>query len=131
MGRVTIVLDASALLASFRGEAGSEIVRAHSAEAVIGAVNFAEVVGKLADLGLSPARIAMVLEASPMPVIAPDRAVALTAGLLRPATRAAGLSLGDRFCIALALRLKIAVLTADRSWTKVADQIGVEVRLIR
>lgn len=128
---MTIVLDASALLASIHGEPGGDIVRAQAAELVIGAVNLAEVVGKLAELGLSPAAIATLLEGSPVPVIAPDRAVAVTAGLLRPATRAAGLSLGDRFCIALALRLKVAVLTADRSWAQVADAIGLDVQLIR
>ena len=41
---------------------------------------------------------------------------ALISGLLRPGTRALGLSLGDRCCLALAQVLKAEVVTADRPW---------------
>jgi len=40
-----------------------------------------------------------------------------------------GLSLGDRACLALALREQAPVLTGDRAWSKV--DVGVEVVLIR
>ncbi len=128
---MTVVLDASALLASIKGEAGGGVVLAHVDEAVIGAVNFAEVVSRLADLGLPPQTIEAELVGLPVPVIAPDRDTALAAGLLRTATRGAGLSLGDRFCIALALRLAAPVLTSDKAWQHVAEPLGLDVRLIR
>lgn len=44
-------------------------------------------------------------------------------------TRSRGLSLGDRACLALGLRLKLPVITADRSW--VGLRLGVTVREIR
>jgi len=44
-------------------------------------------------------------------------------------TRSAGLSLADRACLALALRLGYGVLTADRQWSNL--DIGLEVKLIR
>jgi PIN domain nuclease of toxin-antitoxin system len=60
-----------------------------------------------------------------------DLTAALAAGHLRPATRGAGLSLGDRSCLALARTLGLPALTADRSWLGVADAVGVRVEMIR
>lgn len=57
-----------------------------------------------------------------------DRDAALV-GLLRPVTKALGLSLGDRACLALAQRLGLRVLATDRALAE-AD-VGVEVDLIR
>ena len=39
-------------------------------------------------------------------------------GLLRPLTRDAGLSFGDRACVELAIDLQVPVLTGDRPWTR-------------
>lgn len=41
----------------------------------------------------------------------------------RPLTRDAGLSLGDRACLALARRLDAPVLTADTAWQGVAHRV--------
>ncbi len=60
-----------------------------------------------------------------------DEALAFAAGSLEPATRPAGLSLGDRACLALALDLGVKALTADRAWTRIAEAVGVEVEVIR
>jgi PIN domain nuclease of toxin-antitoxin system len=48
---------------------------------------------------------------------------------LRLATKAQGLSLADRACLALAERLEVPAVTADGEWAK-AD-VDAEVRLIR
>jgi ribonuclease VapC len=52
----------------------------------------------------------------------------LTASL-RQLTRTYGLSLGDRACLALSLRLQCPVLTVDQFWSKL--DIGIEVVQIR
>jgi PIN domain nuclease of toxin-antitoxin system len=47
----------------------------------------------------------------------------------RPLTREHGLSLGDRACLALAHRLELPVITADRTWSKL--DLKLEIRQIR
>jgi PIN domain nuclease of toxin-antitoxin system len=46
-------------------------------------------------------------------------------------TADAGLSLGDRFCLALALRDGLPAWTADKAWRTIADAAKVKVVLIR
>lgn len=41
------------------------------------------------------------------------------------------LSLGDRFCLALAKRLDAPAYTADRAWKEVAADVGAKVVAIR
>lgn len=119
------------MLAVLRGENGAEKVIRSLTDAAISAVNLGEVVGALTRDGVSPPEIRAMLDGFPAEVIALDRDFAFDAGLLLPLTRAAGLSLGDRACLALARRRAATALTADRAWTRVADAVGVEVELIR
>ena len=58
-----------------------------------------------------------------------DESLAVEAGFLRPATRQYGLSLGDRACLALALRERIPVVTADRAWSQL--DLGIDIQVIR
>jgi PIN domain nuclease of toxin-antitoxin system len=53
---------------------------------------------------------------------------ALTAATLWAPTRATGLSLGDRACLALARRLDAPAVTADREWTSV--NVGITIQLV-
>ncbi len=122
------VLDASALLALLNGEAGSEAVAAIMSEAVISSVNLSEVVAKLADHGMGEKDLRGLIEGLGINVIAFDEAQAYAAGLMRPATRSAGLSLGDRACLALARLRRAPAYTTDRSWKAT---IGVKVHTIR
>ena len=129
------VLDASALLAHLRDEPGADVVaEAIASGAVISTVNLAEVFSRVADRGEDPAKLAAELTQSGLldgaitvePFTAAD---AIDAGRLRPLTRDAGLSLGDRACLALARRLEAPALTADTDWQGVAH--GVELHPIR
>lgn len=125
-----IVLDASALLAYLRSEPGAEAVqRLLGTDTVIGAVNLAEVVSKLVEAGWSEQSIRDTFGATQAQPVAFEREDAYVTGLLRERTRHRGLSLGDRACLALALRLGAPALTADRSWGDL--DLGIEVVLIR
>ena len=82
-----VVLDASALLALLNGEDGARLVATELPGSVISAVNYSEVVGKLADAGMPETRIRNALEGLHLEIVPFDYEQALEAGLLRPATR--------------------------------------------
>jgi PIN domain nuclease of toxin-antitoxin system len=126
-----VVLDASALLALLHDEPGAAQVVEAIAESRMTSVNFAEVVSHFVHAGMPAAEVEAMLRPLPVTIVAADRALALLAGELRAATAAAGLSLGDRFCLALARRDGLPALTADRQWTTVAAAVGVAVAVIR
>lgn len=125
-----IVLDASAVLAILNGEDGAEQLTPELlSEAAASTVNLAEVEGKLVDLGLSPddawdATLSAIRDVVPFSA---DQAK--LAGNLVAQTRALGLSLGDRACLALGLALKAPVYTADKSWKKL--KLGIRIHVIR
>jgi ribonuclease VapC len=126
-----IVLDASAVVAILNAEPGHAEAIAALPNAVVGAVNLSEVVAKLAERGMPAAeafRDALALGFAVAPF---DAGLALAAGALRPLTRAAGLSLGDRCCLALGQQRRALVLTTEPAWLTVSDAIGVRVRNIR
>lgn len=125
------VLDASALLAGLNGEPGGDRVAAALDFAVVSAVNYAEVAGGLSRGANSPQRVRAILQTLGCTVVPADEEMAIDAGLMRALTDRAGLSLGDRFCLALSRRLRAPTLTADRQWTLIADDVGVKVELIR
>jgi PIN domain nuclease of toxin-antitoxin system len=123
------------MLAYLHGEPGAELVTTALEQiAVISAANWAEVLSKLAELGQPPEQVAGRLEQQGVLgvglVVHPlDEAQAREIASLRAATRAQGLSLGDRACLALAKTLRLPVLTADRAWATL--HVDVTVRLIR
>jgi PIN domain nuclease of toxin-antitoxin system len=126
-----IILDASALLALLKDEPGGSKVAEGLAVARISAVNYAEVVSHFIHAGMPPTAVDAMLRPLPLDIVPADKDLATMAGRLRAATVEAGLSLGDRFCLALALRDSLPAWTADRQWRTVADVIGVEIVLIR
>jgi ribonuclease VapC len=93
--------------------------------------NFAETLSKLADAGRIPAEVAdeladrgilgglLILE----PVTPDD---ALTIADIRATTGRRDISLGDRACLALALRLGLPVLTSDGSWAELGLDVAVQ-----
>jgi ribonuclease VapC len=125
-----VVFDASVLLAVIYREPGSEkLIPELLARSVVSAVNLAEVHSKLVGSGW-PAQDAWEDASSPANEIASFTATqAEIAGDLVKQTRALGLSLGDRACLALALDLRAPVYTADRSWKQLS--LGVRIHVIR
>ncbi len=113
------VLDASAVLAVLNGEPGEKKVIPLLAESVISAVNLSEVAAKLLEAGMDEesAQIAVsVLGIGEIADFTED--LAWNAARLRPLTKQNGLSLGDRACLALAIKLKVPAVTADQEWSK-------------
>lgn len=127
MGRV--VLDASAILVLINDEPGAAAVAEALEDAVVSAVNLSEVVGKLLETGMPRQEGENILGGLGLEVYPFDEAAAWNTGALRSGTKKAGLSLGDRACLALAKELCLPAVTADSTWAKISA--GVEVRLVR
>ena len=121
-------MDASAVLAFIQGEPGSEkLTPKLLSAAVCGAVNVAEVHGKLVGRGW-PIDEAWEDATSPLQDVIPfDLSQARLAGSLVAQTRTLGLSLGDRACLALAITLKAPVYTTEQAWKKLELEVPVHV----
>lgn len=124
-----VVLDASAVLAYLQDESGCEKVDVVLSEgrAIMSAVNYAEVVGKLFEAGLPEASINVVMGNLELQVAALDDNQAWKTGALRISTREFGLSLGDRACLALAHIKKLPIITADKQW----DRLKMDIKIIQ
>lgn len=123
------VLDASVILAAIKREPGSELVAGLIPVSAMGAVNAAEVISKLVEWGYAPDDARAELAATGLDIIDADSDLAFHAGALRGPTRPLGLSLGDRFCLALGMRLQLPVYTAERRWLALSP--SMDIRLIR
>jgi ribonuclease VapC len=123
------VLDASAVIALLRRERGFRVVAAAVPRAAMSAVNVAEVLTKAIEVGSTVEDELRDLAEWRLTLAPFTPEDATLAALFVSGTRAHGLSLGDRACLALASRLRVPALTADKAWA--ALNVGVEVRLIR
>jgi PIN domain nuclease of toxin-antitoxin system len=110
-------------------EPGGTEVTPWIAEGTLSAVNVAEVIGKLIEAGMPEEAALEAVEGLGLDVVIFDAAMGAQAGILRRRTRALGLSLGDRSCLATALVMDMPVVTADRTWSQL--ELGLEVHLIR
>ena len=95
-------------------------------------VNFAEVVSHFTHAGVPQAELREMFATIRLSLVDADAELAWSAGRLRRTTAEAGLSLGDRFCLALGAGTDFRSWTADRQWRTIADAAGsVEIVLIR
>ena len=124
-----VVLDASVVVAAVLKEPGGDRAVGHKQPPMMSAVNYAEVRSRLTDLGLDAARIDDALALFDLDVIDFDKAQAGDVAELRRVTRLHGLSLGDRACLALAIRKDAEALTADRVWARI--DLPVDVCVVR
>jgi PIN domain nuclease of toxin-antitoxin system len=126
-----VVLDASAVLALLKNERGASKVASVITDASVCSINQAEVISHFVHLGAPIDDVRAMLGALPYSVVAADDELAWEAGSLRALTSSAGLSLGDRFCLALSKRLNVAAYTADKAWKDIAAAASVKVMLVR
>lgn len=125
------VLDASALLCLINGEPGAETVHRTLKHSSISVVNVSEVIAKRIDFGDEPDQLIQDIADLELTIIDMNFSQAALAGRMRTQTRAIGLSLGDRSCLALAKSLGAVALSSDRAWQAIADEVGVAIELVR
>lgn len=124
-----VVLDSSSVLAVIKGELGWDKVAAVLSVAAITSVNAAEIYTKLVEWNMTVAEQGKFKSLLRELVVDFDDDLALRTGALRPATKSLGLSLGDRACLALAQKLDVPAMTADKVWAKL--DIGIKIQVIR
>jgi PIN domain nuclease of toxin-antitoxin system len=129
----SIVLDASAILAILYEEPGaakvSELLNDEGILPLASAVNWCEAHTRLLRDGLEDDEAWKLLADLNLTVVPFEEADAYRAGQLYRRTSALGLSLGDRACLALALKEGAVAWTADRVWKRL--KVDVEIELIR
>jgi PIN domain nuclease of toxin-antitoxin system len=127
---MTVLLDASALLAAVNEEPGGQRVAECLDDAAVSAVNLAEVATKLRDFGWQAAELSALVDELQLEVLPFEERDALASAALRKPTRNLGLSLADRACLATAQRTGYPVLTADKAWSRVKLR-GVGIEIVR
>lgn len=110
------VLDASAILCVFFQEKGADKVEALLGTSIVSTVNYAEAISKLHERHVATTTIDVILAGFKPPIIDFDVQQSISTAALRNATRAKGLSLGDRACLALAASRGAIAVTTDKAW---------------
>jgi ribonuclease VapC len=123
------VLDASALLAMLQDEPGGDLVQELLETAAISSVNWSEVTQKALERQMEIEGLRHDLEALGLEIMPFTAVLAETTAQLRSATRKAGLSLGDRACLALAAVLGLPAVTTDRIWPDLG--LPLKIRVVR
>jgi PIN domain nuclease of toxin-antitoxin system len=123
------VLDASAILALLAEEPGADEVESLLEGAAMSAVNLSEVLQKSEQHGIDTEGLESDLEALGLEFRDFDVAQARIAAEIWSRMPRAGLSLGDRACLALATTLDGTATTTDRRWA--SPKLGVPVRVLR
>lgn len=124
-----IVLDASAVIAFLAKEPGTEIVERNLPFSVISTVNHMEIYSYFIRNGYTFNEAKQLIEPLNVEVVDYDVEQSQIAAQLLPKTKALGLSLADRACLALAKSRNLPVMTSDKMWKDL--NIGVKIKLFR
>ncbi len=117
------VLDASAVLCLLFSEKGADKVEAVSVMPASRSSTTAKFCPS-SSIAVSMPRRRSKTWRSRHHVLPVGQEVAEEAARLRALSKEAGLSLGDRFCLALARSLGVPALTTDRAWKDIAKPAG-------
>ena len=125
-----VILDASALLALIQEETGAEIIKPLLKFSVMSVVNVTETLSVLQRTNISPEEGLTLITDIITTIVPFDLEQAERVAKLHPLVQPQGLSLADRACIALGIKLQIPIYTADRIWDELKLD-NIDIRLIR
>lgn len=123
------VLDSSAVLAFLFDEPGAVRVASVVGASLMSTVNLAETLAVVERQRREPGPVLQLLRELGLAFVLLDEDLAERTAALEGVTRDLGVSLGDRACLALAMRMDRPALTADRAWTRL--QLPVRIELVR
>ena len=110
---MTVVFDASTILAILKNETGADVVIEHARGAMLSSVNLVEVRSKLFEIVIMPFTTTQAK-------IAAD---------LWPVVKGKNVSIADRVCLALAIDQTATLWTADKDWVTLG--LDLDIRLFR
>lgn len=122
---MSVVHDASSLLAVAFREPGADRARAALRGSLVSSVNWSEVIQKVAARSGDTSRLRQLFGGLGVSIVPFSAEHAERAAALYPNTKAYGLSLGDRACLALGLETNREVYTAEGVWVKVALELKI------
>jgi ribonuclease VapC len=126
------VIDTSAIMAYLNAEKGADTSEGWLDQgAAISALCIQETMANLVRKDVDRESALEMIEALGLATHPLDFALAVEGGVLIAVTQSKGLSDGDRACLSLARKLGLPAVTADRVWAEIADEVGVEVVLVR
>lgn len=125
---MSVVLDSSALIAIIKLEPGAETAEEELDGGYVSTVILAECLTKLANQGFRAADAERRFRAAGIR-IEPFTEADVRITLSLHALAYEDISLADRMCLALAIRLGLPCLTGDRAWRKL--HLPIEIRLFR
>lgn len=123
------VLDSSAALAFLFDEPGSAQVATVVGASLMSTVNLAETLAVVERQRREPGSVLQLLRDLGLVFVPFDEDLAEHTARLEGVTRDLGISLGNRACLALAMRTDRPALTADRAWSRL--QLPVRIELVR
>ncbi|QEE43764.1 type II toxin-antitoxin system VapC family toxin (plasmid) [Rhizobium sp. WL3] len=119
-------------MAYLNEESGAETAESWlDQEAAISALCVQETMANLVRNGIDRESAVELIGALGLDIYPLDLDLAIEGGALITVTQSKGLSHGDRACLSLARHLGLPAVTADRIWAEIADDVGVDVVLIR
>lgn len=125
-----IILDTSALLALIQEEQAAEVIKPLLKFSVMSSVNIAESLTLLQRIGISPEEALILISDCLVTIVPFDLEQARITAELQSNVKHKGLSLGDRACIALGIKLQVPIYTANKVWAQL-ELNNVNVKLVR
>ncbi len=124
---MSVVLDASVVLAWLQQEPGGAEVKDMLDGGLMTAANWSEVLQKVRQHGGDPDEVGLLVQSLGLDVVDVTRVDGEHAARLWD--RASPLSLADRLCLATAHRLGLPAVTAESRWLE--SNLGTDIQLIR
>ena len=126
------VIDTSAILAyAFKEKGATKVERWIDAGAAVSTLTIQETVSKLCQNAMPMNEVTELVSSLGLEIHHLDLDLAFRAGGMFKVTRSFGLSHGDRACLALGQKMAAPIITADKAWSKVADELGIRVEQFR
>lgn len=125
-----VVFDASVLLALIKNESGAKIAEKFLGNIIMSSINVSEVAAILLDSFMLQEKCCECIEPFVHSIIPFDLEQCFLAASLKKHTKHKGLSLGDRACIALGIKIRAKIYTADKAWENLKIS-GADIQLIR